>query len=84
MSADLTDALAYARRRVQETGRAYLVTGMGHVWVADAHNTRSADDDVGGIACIIRPRDISRQSRIRPCPGKSGTYAPSAGKCHSR
>jgi poly(3-hydroxybutyrate) depolymerase len=35
-------ATAYATARANETGKAYLITGMGHVWVADARNRIAA------------------------------------------
>lgn len=45
---------AYAQRRANETGRAYLVTVQGHAWPAFPENIKSADD-CGGIAGMFKP-----------------------------
>jgi hypothetical protein len=45
----------YAKRRVKETGRSYLVTGMGHVLLNDSHN-RNIAKDLNGIARVFTRR----------------------------
>ena len=45
----------YAQRRANETGRPYIVTGMGHAFVDCALNRRGIDE-LGGIARIHRPK----------------------------
>ena len=44
----------YAEMRAKQTGRPYLVTGMGHAWLADTHNRQQAAD-FGGIMAIFYP-----------------------------
>ena len=44
----------YARRRANETRRAYLVSAMGHAMVDDALN-RALLDDLGGLAERVEP-----------------------------
>ncbi len=51
----------YARRRILETGRPYLMTAMGHVFMDCAHNRRLAKE-CGGMDRIFRP---SRKRRRR-------------------
>ena len=53
MSAQKTPE-AYAQRRANETGSAYLVTNMGHALWACPFNKRLAVNDLGGIASIFR------------------------------
>jgi hypothetical protein len=43
----------YAQRRANETGRAYLVTNMGHAMMLTG-NRRLAQTHLGGIAQIVR------------------------------
>lgn len=40
MSKTIEDALMYARERVAETGRAYIITDMLHVWLDCPSNRR--------------------------------------------
>lgn len=44
---------AYAQRRANETGRAYIVTGMGHAWIDCARNRQNLAD-YGGLAARYR------------------------------
>ena len=57
------DKRSYAQNRANKTRRAYLITGLGHVWAAFPENIRLAKESdkktgmlvFGGIAEIIRP-----------------------------
>lgn len=44
----------YAQRRANETGAAYIVTGMGHAWYDCAQN-RELAPECGGIVKRFRP-----------------------------
>ena len=45
----------YARRRVAETGKSYIVTGVGNVLMSCTHNRKLAEDMLGGIALVFSP-----------------------------
>lgn len=53
----MTDMVAkreYGQRRANETGRAYLMTSMGHVFMDCPLNRRMAEE-CGGIATTFHP-----------------------------
>jgi poly(3-hydroxybutyrate) depolymerase len=47
----------YAQRRANETGRAYIVSGMGHAWAAFRSNVQlMRGPDFGGISATFKPQ----------------------------
>jgi hypothetical protein len=48
--------LKYARERANATRRAYAISNMGHVMVADSSSKKLMRDHLLGIARIVKPR----------------------------
>ena len=69
------DLLEYAQERANATGRAYAISNMGHVMVADAHNKRAMRDELGGVALVVKPSRGERQRSGRPDTAASRSHA---------
>jgi hypothetical protein len=46
--------IEYAQRRANETGRAYVVSAMGHAMVATRGNRRLVETELGGAVAVLR------------------------------
>lgn len=57
------ELLKYAQERANATGSEYVISNMGHVQVADAHNKRLMRDELGGIALVVKPDRTRHRTR---------------------
>lgn len=57
------DWLQYAKHRATSTRRAYLVSAVGHVMLADVANIELADCDLGGLYAIVLPNGTIEKYR---------------------